>query len=34
MAPVQAGIIFNLFYTSLKNMNCRKINYYPVSFLS
>jgi hypothetical protein len=34
MAQVQAGIIFNLFYTSLKNMNCRKINYYPVSFLS
>jgi len=34
MDPVQAGIIFNLFYTSLKNMICRKINYYPVSFLS
>ena len=34
MDPVQAGIIFNLFYTSLKNMFCRKINYYPVSFLS
>ena len=32
--PVQAGIIFILFYTSLKNMICRKINYYPVSFLS
>ena len=34
MDPVQARIIFNLFYTSLKNMFCRKINYYPVSFLS
>ena len=33
MDPVQAGIIFNLFYTSLKNMICRKINYYHVSFL-
>ena len=34
MDPVQAGIIFNLFYTSLKNMICRKINYFPVYFLS
>ena len=32
MDPVQTGIIFNLFYTSLKNMICRKINYYSVSF--
>ena len=34
MDPVQAGIIFNQFYTSLKNMICRKINYFPVYFLS
>ena len=34
MNPVQAEIILNLLYTLLKNMICRKINYYPVTFLS